>query len=139
VLLTASVTLAVHALWTGRQLRKQNAVLTKRNETLSAETVRTAEAVRLATTEAQRADEAAARADTLRAAAAAAGANAAGRLQALMTGMLADLREMEDRHADEGVLGDLLHLDHRTAQAGRLADSFAVLTGARSGAGPNPS
>jgi hypothetical protein len=31
------------------------------------------------------------------------------------------------------VLGDLLHLDHRTAQAGRLADSIAVLTGARSG------
>jgi hypothetical protein len=47
--------------------------------------------------------------------------------------MLADLREMENRHTDEDVLGDLLHLDHRTAQAGRLADSIAVLTGARSG------
>ncbi|CAM5237008.1 histidine kinase [Streptomyces canarius] len=40
---------------------------------------------------------------------------------------------MEDRHTDEDVLADLLHLDHRTAQAGRLADSIAVLTGARSG------
>lgn len=63
----------------------------------------------------------------------AAAANAAGRMQALATGMLADLRDMEHRHADEDVLGDLLHLDHRTAQAGRLADSIAVLTGARSG------
>ncbi|MCZ0982435.1 hypothetical protein O1L60_35725 [Streptomyces diastatochromogenes] len=54
-------------------------------------------------------------------------------MQALATSMLADLREMEHRHADEDVLTDLLHLDHRTAQAGRLADSVAVLTGARSG------
>jgi signal transduction histidine kinase len=59
-------------------------------------------------------------------------ANAAGRVQALATSMLADLREMEERH-DEEVLGDLLKLDHSTAQAGRLADSIAVLTGARSG------
>ncbi|MFJ8938358.1 sensor histidine kinase [Streptomyces sp. NPDC102365] len=62
-----------------------------------------------------------------------ASAHTAGRLQALTTGMLADLRAMEERHADEDVLADLLHLDHRTAQAGRLADSVAVLTGARSG------
>lgn len=73
------------------------------------------------------------RAESGRAAAMAAAANAAGRMQALATGMLADLREMEHRHAAEDVLGDLLHLDHRTAQAGRLADSIAVLTGARSG------
>jgi hypothetical protein len=46
--------------------------------------------------------------------------------------MLADLREMEHRHGEE-VLGDLLHIDHSTAQAGRLADSIAVLTGARTG------
>ncbi|MEU5460670.1 ATP-binding protein [Streptomyces althioticus] len=68
-----------------------------------------------------------------RAAALAATANAAGRMQALATGMLADLRAMEEKHHDEEVLADLLHLDHRTAQAGRLADSVAVLTGARSG------
>ncbi|MEU7423384.1 ATP-binding protein [Streptomyces sp. NPDC040750] len=59
--------------------------------------------------------------------------NAAARMQALATAMLADLRTMEDTHTDEDVLADLLHLDHRTAQAGRLADSIAVLTGARSG------
>ncbi|MFE9458980.1 ATP-binding protein [Streptomyces californicus] len=73
------------------------------------------------------------RAETERSAAIAACANAAGRMQALSTSMLADLREMEHRHSDESILGDLLHLDHRTAQAGRLADSIAVLTGARSG------
>ncbi len=59
-------------------------------------------------------------------------ANAAGRMQALATSMLAELREMEERH-DADVLADLLKLDHSTAQAGRLADSVAVLTGARSG------
>lgn len=73
------------------------------------------------------------RGETLRAAAMSACANAAGRVQALATGMAADLREMEHRHADEDVLGDLLHLDHRNAQTGRIADSLAVLTGARSG------
>ncbi|MFF2010284.1 sensor histidine kinase [Streptomyces sp. NPDC058195] len=73
------------------------------------------------------------RSETERSAAVAACANAAGRMQALSTSMLADLREMEHRHSAEEVLGDLLHLDHRTAQAGRLADSIAVLTGARSG------
>ncbi|MBX6390207.1 MAG: sensor histidine kinase [Frankia sp.] len=72
------------------------------------------------------------RGERMRAAAMAACANAAGRMQALATSMLADLREMEDRHGEE-VLGDLLRLDHATAQAGRLADSIAVLTGARSG------
>ncbi|MEO3750640.1 ATP-binding protein [Streptomyces sp. B6B3] len=73
------------------------------------------------------------RSEASRAAAMSACANAAGRMQALATSMLADLRDMEHRHEDEAVLADLLHLDHRTAQAGRLADSIAVLTGARSG------
>lgn len=68
-----------------------------------------------------------------RAAAMAAFAGAAGRMQAMTTSMLAELREMEHRHGDPTVLADLLHLDHRTAQAGRLADSIAVLSGARSG------
>jgi len=72
------------------------------------------------------------RGERMRAATMAACANAAGRVQALATSMLADLREMEGRY-DENVLGDLLELDHSTAQAGRLADSIAVLTGARSG------
>jgi signal transduction histidine kinase len=70
--------------------------------------------------------------ERMRAAAMTACASAAGRVQALTTSMLADLREMEGRH-EEQMLGDLLHLDHCTAQAGRLADSVAVLTGARSG------
>jgi signal transduction histidine kinase len=72
------------------------------------------------------------RSERMRAAATSACANAAGRVQALTTSMLADLREMEGRHSEE-VLGDLLKLDHSTAQAGRLVDSIAVLTGARSG------
>ncbi|WP_460625034.1 sensor histidine kinase, partial [Kitasatospora kifunensis] len=67
-----------------------------------------------------------------RAAALAVCATAAGRMQALATSMHAELREMEHRHGEE-VLGDLLRLDHSTAQAGRMADSIAVLTGARSG------
>ncbi|GAA2969226.1 MULTISPECIES: sensor histidine kinase [Streptomyces] len=91
-----------------------------------------AEQARL-TAENARLTERARRSETERSAAVAACANAAGRMQALATGMLADLREMEHRHTAEDVLGDLLHLDHRTAQAGRLADSIAVLTGARSG------
>lgn len=77
--------------------------------------------------------ERAKQAETERAALLAVTANVAGRMQALATGTLADLRAMEERHADEDVLADLLHLDHRTAQAGRLADSVAVLAGARSG------
>ncbi|GAB2935883.1 sensor histidine kinase [Streptomyces heilongjiangensis] len=72
-------------------------------------------------------------AEAERTAALAVTANVAGRMQALATGTLADLRAMEERHADEDVLADLLHLDHRTAQVGRLADSVAVLAGARSG------
>ncbi|MER7396940.1 ATP-binding protein, partial [Streptomyces sp. NPDC000151] len=72
------------------------------------------------------------RGERMRAAAMSACASAAGRVQALATSMLADLRDMEHRHGEE-VLGDLLKLDHTTAQAGRLADSIAVLTGARSG------
>ncbi|MFD8825389.1 sensor histidine kinase [Streptomyces sp. NPDC059605] len=85
------------------------------------------------TAEIERLTARATRSETERSAALAACANAAGRMQALSTSMLADLREMEHRHAAEEVLEDLLHLDHRTAQAGRLADSIAVLTGARSG------
>ncbi|WP_327429635.1 sensor histidine kinase [Streptomyces sp. NBC_01236] len=92
----------------------------------------TGERTRLAEENA-RLTERARRATGDRAAAISATANAAGRMQALATGMLADLRTMEERHSDEEVLADLLHLDHRTAQAGRLADSVAVLTGARSG------
>ncbi|MFE6285713.1 ATP-binding protein [Streptomyces sp. NPDC057877] len=97
----------------------RTAQLTEARERLVAENARLTTRLREAT--------------TARAAALSATANAAGRMQALATSMLADLRGMEEKHADEEVLADLLHLDHRTAQAGRLADSVAVLTGARSG------
>ncbi|BFV56988.1 hypothetical protein KCMC57_up20920 [Kitasatospora sp. CMC57] len=72
------------------------------------------------------------RGERQRAAALAVCATAAGRVQALATSMHAELRDMQHRHGEE-VLGDLLTLDHSTAQAGRMADSIAVLTGARSG------
>lgn len=76
-------------------------------------------------------------AERRRSAAMAACATAAGRVQALTTTMLADLRQMQERHGDGSagadVLGDLMQLDHTTAQTGRVADSIAILTGARSG------
>ncbi|MFF4182088.1 sensor histidine kinase [Streptomyces sp. NPDC001691] len=141
VLLSAGAYAMTHTVLRNRVLRAR---LTALNAQISAQEAnaarRSAEAVRLdAARSAERKALIAAhtaelrRAESARAAALAATANAAGRMQALATGMLADLRDMEHRHADEDVLGDLLHLDHRTAQAGRLADSIAVLTGARSG------
>lgn len=163
VLLSAAVATAVHARLTARRLRELLAAESGRftaetsrmvsasaadAQRFTAETARikaaaAAETARVveeaaAGTEQLAADHArlkarAARSDTERSAAVAACANAAGRMQALATSMLADLRDMEHRHSAEDVLGDLLHLDHRTAQAGRLADSIAVLTGARSG------
>lgn len=60
-------------------------------------------------------------------------AAAAGRIQAMATSMLAELRDMQDRHADPTVMGDLFELDHRTGQLSRLADSIAVLSGSRTG------
>ncbi|MFI9625114.1 sensor histidine kinase [Streptomyces sp. NPDC052042] len=163
VLLSAAVTAAVHARATANRLRARLTSETQRftgeisrlvsasaaeGQRFTAETARIkaaagAENARIAAQAAADAERLrgevgrltarAARSETERAAAVAACANAAGRMQALATSMLADLREMEHRHSSEDVLGDLLHLDHRTAQAGRLADSIAVLTGARSG------
>ncbi|MFD7918105.1 ATP-binding protein [Streptomyces sp. NPDC059740] len=72
------------------------------------------------------------RGERMRAAALTACGNAASRVQALTTSILADLREMENR-ADEESLGGLLHIDHLTSQTGRLADSIAVITGSRTG------
>lgn len=60
--------------------------------------------------------------------------NIARRVQAIVHQQSSDLREMEDRHGqDPEVFGDLLRLDHGTALIGRLADSIAVLGGARPG------
>ncbi|MEV0092468.1 ATP-binding protein [Streptomyces sp. NPDC050738] len=126
VLLCAAVAVAAHARRTARGLRARISEMGVAQDRFGA---REAELK----AETARAEAATSRAESQRAAALSAAANAAGRMQALATGMLADLRDMEHRHSDEDVLGDLLHLDHRTAQAGRLADSIAVLTGARSG------
>ncbi|MEV0371697.1 ATP-binding protein [Streptomyces sp. NPDC050636] len=60
--------------------------------------------------------------------------NIARRVQAIVHQQAQELREMEDRHGqDPEVFGDLLRVDHRTALVGRLADSIAVLGGARPG------
>ncbi|MEU6865777.1 ATP-binding protein [Streptomyces sp. NPDC046876] len=60
--------------------------------------------------------------------------NIARRVQAIVHQQAQELREMEDRHGrSPDVFGDLLRLDHGTALIGRLADSIAVLGGARPG------
>ncbi|MFE2142274.1 sensor histidine kinase [Streptomyces sp. NPDC059456] len=60
--------------------------------------------------------------------------NIARRVQAIVHQQSQELREMEDRHGHTPeVFGDLLRLDHGTALIGRLADSIAVLGGARPG------
>ncbi|MFI1678970.1 ATP-binding protein [Streptomyces sp. NPDC020607] len=141
VALSASVTLAFHSVRANALLRRRLAAVQQdAGRLVQEQAARTDEfhRERAALTEhfVRERNELTVRAraaESERAAALAASANAAGRMQALATGMLADLREMEGRHADEDVLTDLLHLDHRTAQAGRIADSVAVLTGARSG------
>ncbi|MGX6741320.1 sensor histidine kinase [Streptomyces xantholiticus] len=60
--------------------------------------------------------------------------NIARRVQAIVHQQAQELREMEDRHGQTpSVFGDLLRIDHDTALIGRLADSIAVLGGARPG------
>ncbi|WP_328688355.1 ATP-binding protein [Streptomyces phaeochromogenes] len=65
------------------------------------------------------------------AAAQAASAKALSRVQAKTVGMLADLRDMQDRHAGE-IFGDLLRLDHSTSQLSLMTDRLALLMGGRS-------
>jgi signal transduction histidine kinase len=65
------------------------------------------------------------------AAAQAASAKALSRVQAKAVSMLADLREMQERHGEE-VFGDLLKLDHATSQLGLMTDRLALLMGGRS-------
>ncbi|WP_234358424.1 ATP-binding protein [Streptomyces sp. NRRL B-24085] len=65
------------------------------------------------------------------AAAQAASAKALSRVQSKTVAMLADLREMQDRHGQD-VLGDLLRLDHSTSQLGLMTDRLALLMGGRS-------
>ncbi|MCX4673326.1 ATP-binding protein [Streptomyces sp. NBC_01381] len=65
------------------------------------------------------------------AAAQAASAKALSRVQAKSVSMLADLRDMQERHGVE-VFGDLLRLDHSTSQLGLMTDRLALLMGGRS-------
>jgi signal transduction histidine kinase len=64
-------------------------------------------------------------------AAQAASAKALSRVQAKTVSMLAELREMQERHGQE-VFGDLLRLDHSTSQLGLMTDRLALLMGGRS-------
>ncbi|MFF3557565.1 ATP-binding protein [Streptomyces tsukubensis] len=59
-----------------------------------------------------------------------AGTKTLSRVQAMSVSMLADLREMQDRHGGE-VFGELLGLDHKTSQLGLLADRLSLLMGGR--------
>jgi signal transduction histidine kinase len=60
--------------------------------------------------------------------------NIARRVQAIVSQQARDLRQMEDKHGnDRRVFADLLQIDHGNALIGRLADSIAVLGGARPG------
>ncbi|MFB7470150.1 ATP-binding protein [Kitasatospora sp. NPDC056184] len=60
--------------------------------------------------------------------------NIARRVQAIVHRQAAELRSMEHAHGnDPAVFDDLLLLDHGNALIGRLADSIAVLGGARPG------
>jgi signal transduction histidine kinase len=60
--------------------------------------------------------------------------NIARRVQAIVHRQAQELREMEDWHGhDPAVFDDLLRVDHGNALVGRLADSIAVLGGARPG------
>nr|WP_246259538.1 ATP-binding protein [Streptomyces typhae] len=65
------------------------------------------------------------------AAAQAASAKALSRVQAKSVSMLADLRDMQDRHGED-VFGDLLAIDHSTSQLGLMTDRLALLMGGRS-------
>ncbi|WP_254406346.1 ATP-binding protein, partial [Streptomyces sp. AC627_RSS907] len=71
-----------------------------------------------------------ARSERRAAAAQAASAKALSRVQAKTVRMLADLREMQERHGEE-VFGDLLKLDHSTSQLGLVTDRLALLMGGR--------
>ncbi|MGW1542158.1 sensor histidine kinase [Streptomyces sp. NPDC002309] len=64
------------------------------------------------------------------AAAQAASAKALSRVQAKTVSMLADLRDMQERHGAD-VFGDLLRLDHSTSQLGLMTDRLALLMGGR--------
>ncbi|MEU3600447.1 ATP-binding protein [Streptomyces sp. NPDC006798] len=61
-----------------------------------------------------------------------AGTKTLSRVQALAVSMLADLRDMQDRHGGE-TFGELLGIDHKTSQLGLAADRLSLLMGGRTG------
>ncbi|MFE9245077.1 sensor histidine kinase [Nocardiopsis sp. NPDC006938] len=61
-------------------------------------------------------------------------ANIGGRVQAHLTTLLAQLRDLEFRYGDRtDVFNDLLAVDHNVSRTGRLADAFVTLARGRSG------
>ncbi|MEU5162121.1 ATP-binding protein [Streptomyces sp. NPDC020875] len=61
-----------------------------------------------------------------------AGTKTLSRVQALAVSMLADLRDMQDRHGGD-TFGELLGIDHKTSQLGLAADRLSLLMGGRTG------
>ena len=56
------------------------------------------------------------------------------RIQAHLTTLLAQLRELQERYGDRGdVFADLLEVDHNVSRTGRLADRVVTLAKGRSG------
>ncbi|WP_431867745.1 sensor histidine kinase [Nocardiopsis eucommiae] len=61
-------------------------------------------------------------------------ANIGGRIQAHLTTLLAQLRDLQFRYGDRSdVFNDLLLVDHNVSRTGRLADAFVTLARGRSG------
>ncbi|MBR8744543.1 ATP-binding protein [Nocardiopsis sp. MG754419] len=61
-------------------------------------------------------------------------ADCGARLQAHLTTLLAQLRELQERYGDRSdVFSDLLEVDHNVSRTGRLADALVTLAEGRSG------
>ena len=61
-------------------------------------------------------------------------ADSGARIQAHLTTLLAQLRELEERYGDRSdIFSDLLEVDHNVSRTGRLADAFVTLAHGRSG------
>lgn len=61
-------------------------------------------------------------------------ADSGARIQAHLTTLLAQLRELQERYGDRSdIFSDLLEVDHNVSRTGRLADAFVTLSHGRSG------
>lgn len=126
VLVCLLATAALTSVWNHRATKRELEITRGRIAGAEAKAKAATEAMRTAVAEGRNTEK-------RRAIMTASAANAAGRMQAMMTSMLASLRELEYQYSDNEVLRDLLELDHDAARAGRLADTLAILSGARSG------